>query len=159
GTQLGSSVVASSVRAWTIADIDINNGMTSNAPAGAVWILNLDGTEFRYTTKVNNESLTIVASGLADAVNQGGTRFAAKYRSATLKLAGTPHAGDVWTLMLDTTPVTYTVLASDTLDTIALALRNGIAAVAGYTASNTGPKVTFSKATAFAAKLALTGTN
>ncbi len=53
-------------------------------PAGSVWTVNLDGTEFRYTTKVNDEDLSIIAAGLADAINQSGTRFAARYTTASL---------------------------------------------------------------------------
>ena len=159
GTQLGHSIVTvESLPAWTIADIDIDG---TTPPAGAVWTLNLDGTEFRYTSKVDNESLNVVAAGLADAINQAGSRFAARYATATIKLTGTPREGDVWTVTVGSDTVDYTVLAGNTLDNIATQLATKVAAVTGYAATPTGAKFTINRTDAapFAIKVSTAGTN
>src|SRR5207244_3978629 len=121
GTQLGYTIDSTSERAWTVADIQLFDPATPPPPVGAVWTVFLDGVGFEYTRKAVSgtstpEPIANVAAGLADAINQGGGRFATMYTSATLKLSGTPHAGDVWTLTLTTgasaTPLTasYPVL-------------------------------------------------
>jgi predicted secreted protein len=158
---LGSAPQAGSAFAWTVAEIDIN-GTAAQAPTGALWTVDLDGTLFQYTRKLG-DSLNTVAAGLADAINQSGTRFATKYTLATLKLAGTPHAGDVWKLTLDSLTVSYTALATDTLATIAAALENQIDnnTSGQFTASSTATSVTLNRigSAPFAIKLSVTGTN
>src|SRR6185436_6324493 len=100
GTSLGSATQSGTAFAWTIAEIQllnlVNPGDNTTAPAGAVWKVSLDGQQFEYTQKqaVLSEGMTAIASGLANAINQSGTRFATMFKSATLKLSGTPHVGD-----------------------------------------------------------------
>jgi hypothetical protein len=131
GSRFGyTEVAAESEWAWTVAAIDAGNGGLAPTPAGAVWTLKLDGVEFRYTSKVSNEPLNVIAAGLADAVNQSRTRFAAKYLTATVKLAGTPNTGDVWTLKAGAATATYTVQSGDNL----IAVANGLALAVGQLA-------------------------
>jgi hypothetical protein len=131
GSRFGyTEVAADSEWAWTVAAIDASNGGLAPTPAGAVWTLKLDGVEFRYTSKVSNEPLNVIAAGLADAVNQSRTRFAAKYLTATVKLAGTPNTGDVWTLKAGAATATYTVQSGDNL----IAVANGLALAVGQLA-------------------------
>jgi hypothetical protein len=168
GTALGyTEVTASSNHAWTVADIKlVTDGATR--PAGSVWTINLDGIEFRYTSKLENEDLTAVAAGLADLINQGGTRFAANYVSATVKLAGTPNANDLWTLTATHGTViktfSYKVIAGDSLIQIAneLAAALGDGYQLGPTSDlKTDSEFTFNRADgdSFSLKLSVTGLN
>ena len=131
---------------------------------------------FEYTRKAVSgtstpESIVNVAAGLADAINQSGGRFATMYTSATVKLSGTPHAGDVWTLTLKTgassTPLTasHTVLAIDTLASIANALAAAVDGLGDFavpgTDDLTDAQFTFGRdlSAAFAARVSVNGVN
>jgi hypothetical protein len=118
-----------------------------------VWTLTLNDEEFRYTrlaqTDGSPEAFANVANGLADAINQSDSGFAAKYVSATLELGGTPKAGDRITLSLDgakllapTLPegeeFSYEVTAGDTLPDIIAALETLIEAGGIYAAVPAG---------------------
>src|SRR6185295_10215355 len=148
GTPLGFTVGGASERAWTTAEIRIDDPGTPQPPVGAVWTVFLDGVGFEYTRKevpdpshpgqTMPQLIGDVTAGLADAINQSGGRFATMYTSATVKLSGTPHAGDVWTLTLRTgasgspLSVSYTVLGTDSLSSVANALADAVDALTGF---------------------------
>jgi len=174
GTTLGFTTGSGSERAWTQAEIEIFDPATPPPPVGAVWTVFLDGVAFEYTRQAdgsgNRESINNVAAGLADAINQSGGRFATKYTSATVKISGTPNAGDRWLLMLDGTlvthldgdSVTYIVKEGDTLASVANALAAAVGARGGFTLDNADDEdalFTFTRSAAFAIRLDLTGVN
>ena len=173
GTHLGApgpgyTVDPASELAWNVAEIDIGDGGTP-APAGAVWTVNLDGLEFQYTRKSTGapavlDTLDGVAAGLANAINQSGTRFATKYATATVKLSGAPHAGDVWSFQADGATFSYTVLAGDTLISVTNALASAVHGLADYDVNAdvlTDSQFTFERADgeSFAVKLSVNGVN
>jgi len=58
----------SSEKAWDLAKIN----MAGTIEAGAVWILLLDGVEYRYIAKASDKTLEHIAAGLAAEVKAGG---------------------------------------------------------------------------------------
>jgi hypothetical protein len=150
GTPLGYFLdSANSEEAWEIAEIDLTDDIdpvtagNQNAPVGAVWTVSLDGTDFSYTRKGPGsppvpDSLNIIASALADTINQSGTRFQAAYVEASVKLYGTPSKGDVWTLELYNpytgarATASYTVQAGDSLTRVTKELADSVHGLADY---------------------------
>ena len=111
--------------AWTEANVAVT-GDTGTDEEGAVWTLRLNGIAFEYVLPDDTTDLEDVAAGLADAVNQSDSGYAARYESARLEVTGTPIKGDVWTLTINGTVLdAYTVGSGEGLSDIA----NGLATI------------------------------
>ena len=153
---------------WQSASITLTDDLDGNGAVSAsevlkqgdVWSVTLDGTEFSYTAP-SGATLTSIAQQLAQQINAadtaaniftgraaGGRTYVATATGArlaitnwtqkTFNLTGTATAGDVWTVTLDATPFSYTVLSGDTLESVAKALQDAIAEGTDFTASRSG---------------------
>ena len=130
------------------------------ALAGAVWTVFLDGLRSVHPQGDRRGRGVWTACdrrrGLADAINRA-RRLRGEVHHRDVKLTGTPTAGDVWTVKLDTQSVTYRA-GGDTLQNVAAGLETAIERCR-FTATTNETKVTLSRATAFAIKLTVQGTN
>ncbi|MCP4456173.1 MAG: hypothetical protein GY809_32345, partial [Planctomycetes bacterium] len=121
--------------AWTSAEIQLA-GAVANGPTttiGAVWTVNLNGQEFSYVLD-DTETLSHVADGLADAINQESDLFIASYVSADAEIAGIPLKDDVWSVTLNgvTLDDTYIVASGGTLSDVASELATLIKAQTNF---------------------------